>query len=364
MMKKRIFYRKTLLLFALLAAFMTMAQETVSKQIKESYPFPQNGSVSLTNKYGDVTIYGWDKSEVEITIRIDSQGKDEEIAKELLDRIQPNIKASKNKITITSVINKKEEGVFRKFLNKISATVGSKANSQIDYTIYVPQNIEVEVVNKYGDIRVSDWDGYLIANVEHGDVRLPHEIKESNISIKYGTLKAFNLREATINANDATLNINNASQLKLMSNGSIITLDQMGTLQLDSNKDEIEIASIKQLDGESKYGTIIVKQLSEKINIDLDLTELRIAGFSTPTPAVRINQENSEVYVNISNISFKFNANLEQGVLRLPKTMQNIQSDLLDKKNMIRSISATYGNQTGRIFSVIGVKGVIILKEL
>jgi expansin (peptidoglycan-binding protein) len=101
-----------------------------------------------------------------------------------------------------------------------------------------------------------------------------------------------------------------------------------------------------------------------KVNLSLNLAELRLKQFSTNAPIVNLHQKSSEVYVNISKTNFNFSAELEQGVLRIPKTMKDINSKVLDEKNKIRQIRATYGDGNQGIFDLTGYKGIIIFKEL
>jgi len=363
-MKQSLFYSIGLLFLALLLPYKSAAQERISKQINESHAFTQKGELSIENKYGDIYLNGWSQDAIQITVNIDSKGKNAAAAKDLLDRIQPSIAVQGDRVVVTTNITKKEENLLNRFLSRVDSNKGEKANSQIDYTIYLPQNAKVKLTNKYGDLIVSGWNGNLTATVEHGDIRLPDQLQESVLSVKFGKLKATELINSEVISRDARININKATQLALDANGSDINLEEIGALELISDKDEIEVGHVKLVQGEVKYSTVNINNLSDRISLNLNLAELKIVQFSSSTPSVRIDQQNSEVYLNISNTSFKFDANLEQGVLRIPKTMKNITSELVDTKRKIRSINATYGEGDGLIFSFSGLKGQIILKEL
>lgn len=363
-MKQSLYYSISLLFLALLWPYESTAQESISKQVSESYAFTQKSELSVENKYGDIYLKGWSQDSIQITVNIDSKGKNQTAAKELLDRIQPSIEVRDNQIVVTTNIAKKEETLLNRFLSRVGSNKGEKANSQINYNIYLPLNAKVKLTNKYGDLIVSGWNGNLTAMVEHGDIRLPDQLQQSVLSVKFGKLKATELIKSEVIARDAHININKAVELALDAKGSNINLKEIDALGLISNKDEIEIGHAKLVQGEVKYSIVNINKLSDRISLSLNLAELKIVQFSSRTPSVRIDQQNSEVYLNISNTSFKFDANLEQGVLRIPKTMKNITSKLLDTKRKIRSISATYGEGDGLIFSFSGVKGQIILKEL
>ncbi len=363
-MNKKLFYKSALfLLLYLLLPKLAIGQETVSKRIEESHDFSEKGSLLLENKYGDIYIKGWNNNTISIMVDISATDDDTKAAQELLDRIKPTIRVVEDRVVITSEIIKKEVGLIDRLFNK-SKPSGKNSKSQIDYTLYLPNNSSIELSNKYGDVIVSEWNGTLDAMVEHGDIRLPDGIDNATLSLKYGKLKANTLMQARITANDANLEINNCKELKIDAKGSELFLDEINSLDISSNKDEITIEKIKQIEGTIKYSNVVVNEVGEKVSLDLELAEFRVLSFSTIEPTLRIRQENSEVYLNISNTSFQFRANLEQGVLRIPKTMENINSTMLDKKRKIRDISATYGSTKSSVFSFTGRKGIIILKEL
>lgn len=362
-MKANLFYKNLVICFFVAFSFTAVGQNKATKEIKKSHRLSNNGTLLLENKYGNIFIYGWDKESIDITVSIEAQRKNLDDAKELLNRITSNITATENQIIVKSEIEKKGKSFFKKYLSKIDPFKNEKTNTSINYTIYLPKSAAVEINNKYGDLIISDWNGKLDAHVEHGDIRTIEQISNSNISIKYGKLKARILEESEIESKDASVTIENSKNLKINSDGSEINLDEIERLELHSNKDNIEINTLKNGFGDVKYSTIIINNLT-KANLELYLAELRVLKFDTASPSLNINQEISDVYVNISNTSFDFSAQLEQGVLRIPKTMKNVNSKVVDKKNKIRNIIANYGDSEKGTLVFKGLKGVIILKEL
>lgn len=363
-MKANLFYKIVICSVLVLLSYKVQGQNKLSKQIKKTYPLTNNGALYLENKYGDVVISGWDKDQIEIVVNIEANGKNTEKAQELLSLIHSNIEASNKLVVVKSEISNKNTGFFTKYLNKIDPFNNEKANTVINYTISLPKYAKIEILNRYGDLVISDWNGELKTNVEHGDIRILDTITNSDVSIDYGKLRANTLLESKITAKEASISISNSKQLKLDSDGSEITLGTVESLELISNKDEFEANQIHKVFGTVKYSTLVFNNVSSNVNLDLSLAELRLLKFNTAYPKLTINQRSSEVYVNISETNFKFDARLEQGVLRIPKSLHNISSEVIDEKNKIRNITASYKEQGEGAFYFKGIKGVIILKEL
>ena len=362
MTMKHLFYKNMMNALLVLMSCAVFGQNKVSKEIKETVLLSNNGQLYLENKYGDVFIDGWDKESIEIIVEIEARGKNLDKAKQLLNRINPEIKTSGNVVMVKSHISEREQGFFNRYIKKVDAFNSEKTNTNINYRIYLPRRAEIEIINKYGDVIITNWSSTLKANVEHGDLRLTESISNANIAIKYGQLKASNL-DASINAKGATLTITNSKRMKLDSNGSEIRFDNIENLELYSNKDNIDIETLDYVFGDVKYSRVAMNTLNDRANLELHLAELRILKCGE-SPTIDINQNTSEVYINISESNFDFGAKLEQGVLRIPKNMKNISSKVIDEKNKIRNVKANYGNTGLGTIDVVGYKGIIILKEL
>lgn len=361
---KQLFYKNIVYgIFALLSLSM-FGQSSASKEIKNTFSLTDNGVLSLNNKYGDIFVNGWDKDSILIITDIEVKGKNLDKAKDLLNRISTNIVNTKNQVIVKSEISEKETSFFSKYFNKIDPFKNDKANTSINYTINLPKSAEIEILNKYGDVIISGWNGKLLAEIEHGDLRIPDSLTNSKISVKYGELRASTLHNTSINAKDATVYFNNSENLKLKSDGSEINIESVNQIEINSNKDNIEINNLNNVFGDVKFSKLVLNNVTSKANLSLNLAELRVLKFNTESPVINVHQKSSEVYINISGTNFNFGAELEQGVLRIPKSMKDINSKVLDEKNKIRHIKAVYGTKNHGIIDITGFKGVVIIKEL
>ncbi len=363
-MKKNIFYKIVCFVFIVGLSFGVKAQEKISKQLKEVHSLTNRGELFIDNKYGDIIINGWEKDSIYIVIDIEASGKDKTTAQELLSRIKPNILITEKVVSVESEVLEKEASLFSKYFSKIDPFTNEAANAKVNYTIHLPVYAEIELFNKYGDVLLSDWKGKLSATVEHGDLRLLDNIENSNLSINHGRLKAKSLNKAKIIARNGDIDISKSNGLRLDASGSEVKIGNATSLELYSNKDEIEVDSLSNIYGTAKYSTIVLNSVEEKINLNLEIAELKILGFTNLFPVLAIEEFSSEIYINVSGISFDLAAKLEQGVLRIPTTMKDLNTNIIDKKDKIRIINATYGTKGKGTFSFTGTKGVIILREL
>jgi len=101
--------------------------------------------------------------------------------------------------------------------------------------------------------------------------------------------------------------------------------------------------------------------LGRHLELSLKITDLLVSELGNKDPNIIIDQESSDIEINITGTSFKFIAYYSEGAVKLPKTFKNIESDIIDKSKKLREIHADYGKySTGKI-SVSGHKGELIL---
>lgn len=357
---------KRLLLFALAIVFSlpAMAQEKVSKKTTETYGFAHAGEIQLDNKYGHINIYGWAKDEVSITVTITVTHKKRDNAKELLDRIRPIIRHSDNFLSLGYEIGENSSGFFSTLFDKANPFDFDRSNVQIDYKVYLPEKAEVEVTNKFGDVFIEDWTGALKADVQHGDMWINANLTKADIKIKYGKLRAMNINYADLDLKNGALDMDGASTMRLNSSGSELSLGQIGSLELYSNKDEVDIDEVNTLYGMLKFSKLQLRSLSKDIDLTLRISDFGLDHILSPMAHINIEQESSEVSLNIKAFPHQFTAVLEEGLVRLPKSFHDVDSQILDKGKKLREIKAVYGKNAQGHISLTGKKGVVLLKEL
>lgn len=358
------FYKYILFSIIVLAfANPLKAQESATKTIEKSYPLTNDGTFYLNNRYGDIIINGWDKSTLQITISVKVNHKKKEQAELLLDRFQLEEKAVGNMVNITTEILKKNGSVVSRYFNKANPIDFNKSNVQIDYTISIPKNASIDLTNKFGDIIIESFEGKLNTNLQHGDMWINQDIDNAKIDMKYGKLKTKSIQYGDITLKNADLNLTSSKNLVLNSSGANIEIDEITSLELLSNKDEIKATHIGDIRGDSKFSTIRIGSLADEIDLTMKVTTFNVSKIEKPEAFIHIEQESSDIEIDITGLSFKFKAYLKEGVLKIPKTFENITTDVIDKGDKLREINATYGdNPLGKI-SVNGYKGTIIFKD-
>lgn len=364
MMKTDIFYKKLLLLLLILmSGKIVHAQEKTSKKIEKSFKFTDNTKISIDNTYGDITINGWSKNIVQVAVSVEVNHERNNDAESLLSRIQTEIVNSGNIIKIQSVINKSNEGFFTKYFSKSSSPDLDKSNLKINVTVNAPHKAKLDITNKFGDIIVGNKNSKLKIAIEHGDLWVNDTITSANIDMKFGKISSKKISHGSITLKNGAAKIAKSDQLYITSSGSKLNIESVRLLELNSSKDEIYIKYANNLQGNLEFSKLEVDLIGDEVNLSTKIADVKLNSFKKTNPTIHLEQQSSEFNINVAGLSFKFDALLEQGLLRIPVTFKNINTEIINNSKKIRKINADYGVDATGNFTINGTKGIIIIKE-
>lgn len=153
-----------------------------TKAVSKSYSLSSGDRVSFDNRFGDIKINTWDKSEIKVDIVMTGSSNSEEVAQELLDRL--NIEEGK-------------DGDHVHFKTKITDTKESNRKGQAynntrfstNYTVYMPSQNKLSVENEFGKTFVPDYKGEITIHQKFGQLvagRLDN-VKKIHVEFSGGT---------------------------------------------------------------------------------------------------------------------------------------------------------------------------------
>jgi len=349
--------------FVLFSIHLGTAQEHVSKKIERSFPLSEDGELMLENKYGKINIKGWELDQVSVKINIQVSHRRYDTAKDLLERINPKVNSSGGYVSIVSEIANKNAGWFADFFNRTNPIDIDRSRVQIDYEVFLPKKAKLKVTNRFGDVLVEDWTGELNTLIEHGDLWINENLNKADIILKFGRVKARNLSYASLFLKNGELDMADAKNLRLHSSGTEMNLGEVNSLEIYSNKDDIALFSVGTIYGNLKFTTFNLENLSQEVDLTMKIADFRVRQIASATTEINIEQESSDINLTVTDFSHRFDATLEQGVVRLPKSFENVDSKLLDKSSRLREIRATYGNIKKGQISIKGVKGIVTIND-
>ena len=250
----------------------------LTRTISKQFPINAQSSFELQNSYGDVIVKGWDKDSISVTVTITAFGKDDPAAKRLLERTE--IKFTKLGPVIRAVTElSKSNGWLRDFWNEMSGysqTILSKDQLTIDYQVYIPEHVALEVDNKYGNIFLSDRSGNTKIDLSNGNFKAEELLGHVDLNFRFSDADIGRIADGDITLKSAELFLTQASEINIQSNSSTIQLDQVDKLRINSRTDKITLKDIKSIAGNASFTKIRIRALTGNLDLETNYGSLDV----------------------------------------------------------------------------------------
>ena len=162
-----------LALASLAATSLLFGQDNSSQKVRisktENMEFPAGGTLRLQNSTGEVTIEGWDGSNVEIATTRSTKDEyapqERDRAMRELDRVQIATKLNGNELVVTTEFPHHRAFPYAWPLSRV-------ANVDLTYSIKVPRTAKIIVKHDAGDVHVDDVAGNVQVEAVQGLIAL------------------------------------------------------------------------------------------------------------------------------------------------------------------------------------------------
>ena len=152
--------RISLLSTALLLTGVVANAETFEDTIEKTLPFAAGDRLSVSNTNGDIEVSTWDRDEIEIEAHKKVKSSSDDRAEEAFEALKVVIDESAGGITISTEYPKSKGGWF------------GNVNSQVRYSIRVPQRADLELETVNGKVVVEGIQGQIGLQSTNGGVRV------------------------------------------------------------------------------------------------------------------------------------------------------------------------------------------------
>jgi hypothetical protein len=141
----------------------------VEQSSTETFSFPDNGTLSIDDSFGEVRVEAWDRQEIEIAIKRRTNRRyepgDQWKGRRELERVRIDTRRAGDRLELRTRFP--DRGPFRLFKGK--------TNVMLEYTIHVPRKTNLRIRHDIGEVRVTGVEGNhdVTASIGEIELRLP-----------------------------------------------------------------------------------------------------------------------------------------------------------------------------------------------
>lgn len=312
----------------------------LTKTIDRDFGMPQNGYLEVINKYGQIVINTWEKDSVKVSIKITAYGKDYSDAEKMLDRVDIDFRQTNPYLTVETVLDRKS-GFFKELWNNVndySKTLLSKNKLEIDYEIFMPAGMNVDLDNKFGDIYMQEITGKAEVRVMHGNLRANRFHAPVSIEAGYGDVRIKEIADGRLDFKAVEAEIRKAGDVEVVSSSSEMVFVEADRLKVDSRSDtRFRVNKVNYLRGKALFSKIEVEELHKTLDLDLNYGDLKVMLVAFSFSRIDINARLADIALDFQPGSFVEAdiTGLEHKLL-LPAEDVDLKKNYTDDKKYVR----------------------------
>lgn len=292
-------------IYLIALAFFTAVPAMFANTISESrlytktYETNANTTLEVSNKYGDIELLSWDNDSIKFEVEVTAITDDYSNTMDLLDAIKINFQSAGSYV-IAETDWSEELNMLKKGWYELGQSFSGQDRITVNYKIYCPPSLEVDLTNKFGSIFLGKHSGEISIDLSHGDLRA-RSINNNRCKISYGKVrvKEINGGRCEFSYLDHT-QIEVLNKVRLKSNSCDLDIDSAIKIELDSRHDDISIEEADEINIEASLSDIFIGELQELIAFTGKFGSLNIDKVDTSCESVVIKASSTDVNVKFS----------------------------------------------------------------
>jgi hypothetical protein len=289
----------------------------LKKFYTKEYSVNNGDNVSINNRYGKIDVKTWAKQSVKIEVHVIVKASSKSKAEEKHEEIKIYMDKTGDKVSGRTEIESSNQSWWSSWwINDTNVKL------EINYTVFMPENLDSFLENKYGNIYLPD----LKAN--------------SNIVLKYGNLQANNIwGDCIMELGYGKATFGTLRNLTATIAYSDITCTSADAMVITSKYSKLQADQLKKLIATSKYDTYKIRA-SEQLTLTGAYDDIEIGSVYNATVTLKYTG------LDIDNLGGSMTANLSYGSM----TIQALKNSF--KKMVVSSSYAPikiYGSVPAKI---------------
>lgn len=306
-----------------------------TKEINKEFSISANGDVKIYNKYGNVNITTGNDSKVKFDIKIVVKADNKSTADEAFNRIKVEFENSSNLVQAETNFENKEKRDWS-FWKKLTYT--------INYEVSLPNTVDLNVHNKYGNVYIDDMKGNVDLDVKYGNLNAGNIDKDVNLQLGYGNANLGDLGNATVEIKYSKLDIETMKDLRIESKYSHIYIDEAGAVKSETKYDkyhlgdiaslrnygkydDFEIKSVKKVDAVGKFSDYDISMLDGSADFEMQYGDANIRKVGDNFGDVNLTGKHTDLIIDLSGHSAKFNLKGNHTKIKVPSASKKETDD-------------------------------------
>lgn len=324
-----------------------------SRTVTETFKVEPGIEIEIINKYGNIHLIPWEKDSVRFEIELMVKGTKQSKVDKSYDFIEFDFKTTRYYIIAQTLFAGKSS-----FWSDVSDLTGAIFNSstktKIDYTVYIPENINLKIMNKYGNIYTTDHSGEIEIELSNGDLKAHHFAGKTKIELEFGNANIQQIDFGNLSISYGELQVEKAGSLTIESKSSKFYIDEVLDLDINSRRDKFYLKSVGYLHGFTNFTLLNIDKLTYKFNLTAKYGDVDLKSFSDDVESFTIKANDADITLHfIDDKQYKLDAKVNESTeVMYSADIKNIETKELGGEEKLIEVKCLIGNDKTRTIPV------------
>ena len=266
----------TLAMLSMSAPIKEMAviapQKQFKKTIEKSFPISKKGEVAIINKYGNIDMHTWDKSEVQFKVTIKVTATSQSVAEDVFEKISVSFEDGPDRVLAQTEIETKSDYWWNWGRN-------IKSDFEINYQVYMPISCKVDFANRYGNLDMMDLENDARLDIRYGNFTMGDLDGDLALILAYGNGYSGTVEDVDAEIQYSKIRMESVKNMNAETKYSEMVIKQAEKLLLESKYDQYDLGKIGELVNEGKYDNFKIESCSD-LTMESKYTDVKIGSLS------------------------------------------------------------------------------------
>ena len=322
----------------MLLCLTAQAQFTESREFVRRFRIQPETRIDITNKYGRIELNTWEKDSVVIQFKMEINAKKPDKLGKMLQNLDFDVSNSQHYLIVKTQIDQNRSSLESELLKFKETILQTNGSIRIDLMVWLPDNHELRLENKFGDIVMGDYQGETQIVLSNGKLKAGNLPKRASLNLSFADANLASLPNARIVSNYSDISLKNSGTLRMETKSSTIEIQNSDDLSIDSRRDKYRIRQAEKIDASGNFSHFMVSELKNKANMRLSFGSLDMEKIPTNFSNLYIEARSADINLYFNpEAKFNFEITETKTDLSLGHELKVEDKEVLDpKENKIR----------------------------
>lgn len=264
------------------------SEEWTGKVVAEKkFEINESAKLVIDHEFGNVRCKNWDQNAISVKVTVRVKTKDAQKAGKIIDGVLVDVHGNRDKVVATCDLNQKKSG-------------NTKLQVTIDFDIFMPATISLEMEQKFGTAYVESVSGPTEISSAYGSIEIVSlGNAENNLELKFGEANIKNITNGEIEIKYSSIELHNADVLSVESEYSDITIDNAKSISFELEGGNTTIGQVEELDAVTNFANLEVLNITNTLMAETEYGNLSIENVAKDFSSITIINEFGAVAINI-----------------------------------------------------------------